>query len=272
MPVNVVAENVLGTIGTICWSGQLIPQIWKSWREHSTAGLSHWLVLLWGLSGLFLGVYAIVQDFNIPLIVQPQLFGFLCLFSWGQCLYYDKGASRTIACLSAGGLMVLVGSLEVGIVFAVRPSMNNRAIEFFGIFSSIIIAAGLLPQYWEIIKRREVIGISIPFITIDLLGGVFSVLSLVFRPKFDAIAAVAYTLVVVMDALIIIAALILNPLARRRRRSEAERESISSNGPRQMTQSSAATSTCKPILPLITSQSLNNSHLNTRSMLFDYSR
>jgi len=143
--------------------------------------------------------------------------------------------------------MVLVGSLEAGIVFAVRPSMNQRAIDFFGIFSSIILAAGLLPQYWEIIKRREVIGISIPFITIDLLGGVFSDLSLVFRPKFDAIAAAAYTVIIVMDGLIIIAAVILNPLARRRRRLEAERESIPSNGPRQMTQSSAATSIWKPV-------------------------
>lgn len=33
--------------------------------------------------------------------------------------------------------------------------------------------------------------------TIDLLGGVFSDLSLVFKPKFDVIAGVAYSLVVV---------------------------------------------------------------------------
>ena len=32
---------------------------------------------------------------------------------------------------------------------------------------------------------------------IDLLGGVFSDLSLVFKPKFDVIAGVAYSLVVV---------------------------------------------------------------------------
>ena len=53
------------------------------------------------------------------------------------------------------------------------------------------------PQYYEIYKYREVIGISIPFMVIDLLGGVFSDLSLVFKPKFDVIAGVAYSLVVV---------------------------------------------------------------------------
>lgn len=40
--------------------------------------------LLWGLSGAFLGVYAIVQDLNIPLIIQPQLFGILSFVSWTQ--------------------------------------------------------------------------------------------------------------------------------------------------------------------------------------------
>lgn len=52
------------------------------------------------------------------------------------------------------------------------------------------------PQYYEIYKHREVIGISILFMIIDLLGGVFSDLSLVFRPNFDVIAGVAYSLVV----------------------------------------------------------------------------
>lgn len=76
---------------------------------------------------------------------------------------------------------------------------------------------------------------------IDLLGGVFSDLSLVFKPKFDVIAGVAYSLVVVctlsaqlctfqyidcdqrsqvLDGVVILLALILNPLAARRRRCQ----------------------------------------------------
>jgi hypothetical protein len=30
--------------GTVCWTMQLVPQVWKSWREKSTHGLSPWLV------------------------------------------------------------------------------------------------------------------------------------------------------------------------------------------------------------------------------------
>ena len=33
---------------------------------------------------MFLGVYIIVQNINIPLIVQPQLFGALASLSWVQ--------------------------------------------------------------------------------------------------------------------------------------------------------------------------------------------
>lgn len=67
MRPNPVAENVLGTMGelfsllfrthdecltlttcdyegTICWTGQLIPQVWKNYRDKKTFGLSPWLM------------------------------------------------------------------------------------------------------------------------------------------------------------------------------------------------------------------------------------
>ena len=40
--------------------------------------------LLWGVSGVFFGVYAIVQDINVPLIVQPQILSALSYLSWAQ--------------------------------------------------------------------------------------------------------------------------------------------------------------------------------------------
>ena len=40
-------------------------------------------------------------------------------------------------------------------------------------------------------------GISVTFMVVDLLGGVFSDLSLIFKADFDIIAAITYTLVVV---------------------------------------------------------------------------
>ncbi|KAI0075326.1 PQ-loop-domain-containing protein, partial [Panus rudis PR-1116 ss-1] len=225
MPANAAAENVLGTIGTICWTIQLVPQIWKSYREKSTEGLSEVLVFMWAAAGPFLGVYSIVQNLNVPLIVQPQLFGVLCLISWVQCQYYGRKRSKTTSVVLFFVVLAIFGGFEAGMVFAIRPSYhagNMRPTQFFGIFSSIIVALALLPQYWEIYKHKEVIGISIWFMLIDLLGGVFNDLSLAFKSDFDVIAGVTYSLVVLLDGIVILLALILNPLAKRRRkRAEA---------------------------------------------------
>ncbi|GBE86624.1 hypothetical protein SCP_0905030 [Sparassis crispa] len=109
-------------------------------------------------------------------------------------------------------------------VYAVRPSYrrgDQGPVEAFGILSSAIISLALLPQYYEIYKHREVVGISVTFMTVDMLGGVFSDLSLAFKQKFDVIAAVTYSLVVVLDGIVIVLALILNPLAAKRRKRAA---------------------------------------------------
>ena len=53
------------------------------------------------------------------------------------------------------------------------------------------------PQFYEIYKQRAVLGISLLFMVIDLFGGAFSIVSLVFKRQVDLLAAVAYSLVVV---------------------------------------------------------------------------
>ncbi|KAI1793498.1 hypothetical protein LXA43DRAFT_218237 [Ganoderma leucocontextum] len=221
MPVNRVAENALGTMGTICWTIQLVPQIWHTYRSKSVEGLSEHFMLLCGIAGPFLGTYSVIQNLNIPLIVQPQVFGVLCLASWSQCQYYGHKRSRTTSIAVFLISLVFFAGFEAGMIYAVRPSYNagNMApTMFFGIFSTVLIACGLLPQYYEIYKHKEVVGISLLFMTIDALGGVFNDLSLAFKGDFDVIAGVTYSLVVVLDGGILLLALILNPLARRRRK------------------------------------------------------
>lgn len=53
------------------------------------------------------------------------------------------------------------------------------------------------PQYYEIYKYKEVIGVSLMFMFVDMMGGVFSDLSLAFKDRFDIVAGIAYSLVVV---------------------------------------------------------------------------
>ena len=72
------------------------------------------------MSALPLGVYVIMQDLNIPLIVQPQLFGLLLLLSWCQCMYYGAARSRVWCFTTLGCTLILWGSLEAAMVFALR--------------------------------------------------------------------------------------------------------------------------------------------------------
>lgn len=85
-----LSATVLGLIGTVFWCVQLCPQIWKNWRTKSTEGLPSTMMLLWGTSALPFGVYAILQNFNIPLQVQPQFFGLFCIISWAQVMHYSQ--------------------------------------------------------------------------------------------------------------------------------------------------------------------------------------
>ncbi|KDQ11345.1 hypothetical protein BOTBODRAFT_162876 [Botryobasidium botryosum FD-172 SS1] len=222
MPVNSAAENVLATIGTVLWTGQLIPQVWKSYRSKSTDGLSPWLMFIWATSAIFLGIYVIVQNINIPLIVQPQSFGALASLSWAQCLYYEKKVTGRTCVIIYILYLAIFGGFEAGITYAVRgvKKGNTRPLDFIGVFGGIGIIVGLLPQFWEIYKRREVIGISLIFMTIDTTGGIFNALSLVFKEKFDGIAAMSFIGVAVLDSLVLLCAAILNPRAKRRRARE----------------------------------------------------
>ncbi|KAF8315421.1 hypothetical protein DL93DRAFT_2057223 [Clavulina sp. PMI_390] len=218
--------QVLGTIGTVLWSGQILPQIWKSWREKSTEGLSASLMFIWATSAVFLGVYNIVQDINIPLIVQPQLFGALAALSWVQCLYYsDKLTKRTCIAIYLTYIAIFV-AIEAGASIALRAhqvyAASHSATKFFGISSAVLVSVGLIPQYIEIYRLKEVIGISLLFMAVDMGGGVFSVLSLIFRESFDVTASITYIAVVVLDGVVVVCALILNPRAKRRRASDME--------------------------------------------------
>lgn len=42
-----VASNVLGTIGTVLWCIQLIPQIWYNWKRKKTDGFPATMMFLW---------------------------------------------------------------------------------------------------------------------------------------------------------------------------------------------------------------------------------
>jgi hypothetical protein len=65
------------------------------------------------------------------------------------------------------------------------------------VLSALFQSSDHRPQFYEIYKHGAVLGISLTFMAVDLLGGISSILSLIFKSKVDVTAAVAYSLVVV---------------------------------------------------------------------------
>ena len=135
----------------------------------------------------FFGVYAIVQNINIPLILQPQFLLFLCLISWAQVRVFKTvppgliSANTILVSILREQTPLVCGAAHVYISLArlrglrgrndlrckgkkkslVRHAMsdsidlfcitqpsfeagNGRPIQFFGIFSSVLLSTALL--------------------------------------------------------------------------------------------------------------------------------
>lgn len=67
-------------------------------------------------------------------------------------------------------------------------------------------------------------GVSFIFLAMDSSGAIFSLLSLVFKPKFDGLAAANYIGILVLEFTVFGLALVLNPRAKRRRRRQEEEQ------------------------------------------------
>ncbi|KAI4101967.1 MAG: hypothetical protein L6R37_004683 [Teloschistes peruensis] len=198
-----VSANVLGTIGTIFWCIQLIPQVWYNWRKKKTDGLPGLMMFLWAICAVPLGVYVIVQNFNLPIQIQPQIFCVLALTSWAQILIYNNGWPVWKATTLAIGTGILFGSTQVLLILTLRGPYE-RGVEWpmtlVGVISAILLASGLIPPYFEIAKRHgRVVGINFVFLGMDWLGAFFSLMALVAQQTFDYLGGVQYLVCLLLE-------------------------------------------------------------------------
>ncbi|PWW74144.1 PQ-loop-domain-containing protein [Tuber magnatum] len=220
------AANVLGTIGTVLWCIQLIPQIWCNYRNKSTEGLPGVMMLVWAFAGVPFGAYAVIQNLNIPIQIQPQVFASLSLISWAQCLHYASGWAPWSSSLLALAVAIACAGTETALILTLKP-IYSRGIEWpilaVGIVASILLAAGLVPPYFEIWKRKgRVVGIDFTFLSIDWLGALFSIMSLVAQHTFDYLGGVLYLVVILLESGIFISHWVW--LFRTRKQRKAEKE------------------------------------------------
>lgn len=71
---------VFGGIGTACWCIQILPQIWKNWRRHTTTGVPGFMLLLWA-SG---------KNENAASMIRCKANTWSHAFLWCICNYSSK--------------------------------------------------------------------------------------------------------------------------------------------------------------------------------------
>ncbi|KAL1875133.1 hypothetical protein VTK73DRAFT_10270 [Phialemonium thermophilum] len=154
------------------------------------------MMFLWAVCGPPFGVYAIVQNFNIPIQVQPQVFMTLCLISWVQILVYHNKWTPWKASLLGLATAAIFAGVEAALVLTLKPVYdrgNDVPVLVVGIVAAVLLAVGLLPPYGEIWKRRgRVIGINWIFLAMDWSGAFFSLMALVAQNSFDVLGGVLY--------------------------------------------------------------------------------
>lgn len=135
--------------------------------------------------------------------IQPHLFTVLCSIAWIQSMYYPPYSyprkKFLIYIITFYSLWI---GIEVGFSVWLRP-LYARGIEWpnliFGIISTVILAAGLLPPYWELAKRNgRVIGINFLFLALDSSGAIFSMASMCVG-TFDPMGMTLYAVIIAME-------------------------------------------------------------------------
>lgn len=173
------------------------------------------------------GVYAVVQDLNIPIQIQPACFGTLSLISWTQCMHYGHSWRTWTASLTGILLFLLFGGIEATLIYTLRPiyaTGNHVPVTVVGGIAAICLAVGLLLPWVEIWKHSgQVVGIDWFFLTIDWSGAFFSLMSIVAqRGAFDIMGGGLYVVCLVLETGIFASQAIWLLRTRRSRRLEKE--------------------------------------------------
>lgn len=190
-----ILAYTFGTLGAVCWSIQLLPQIWLNYRRHNATGLQPSMMMLWAWAGIPLGVYNITSNFNIPLLIQPQILTFLSLLTWIQCYYYEHHWTWTKSLCVTVPFAVAMGAIEYGLTVALQTGLDRGfqwPLTLMAVLAALLLALGVLRHYYDIQIHRTVRGISFLFVFIDALGDLFSIISVLFEPELDVLGLVIY--------------------------------------------------------------------------------
>ncbi|KAI9002160.1 hypothetical protein DFJ74DRAFT_639610 [Hyaloraphidium curvatum] len=240
-----VLKQVFAALGFVFFSFQLAPQVWKNYKNKNTEGLATAMIMIWYIASLLLAGYAVGIGLTILVIIQPQIFTAFNVAVLVQIFYYmpnnpssyfaRKGyrIPMPTAWLIFFGALALSAAIVAGLYFAIRYAYDtgqNSVILALGYLPTVFVFIGFLPQFWEIYRYKRVMGISLMFLLIDALGGIFNTISLAFHETFDIPAATCFLVIAACDLLIIALYFPLEAAWRKNNPAEAAAEAAAKRG------------------------------------------
>jgi uncharacterized protein with PQ loop repeat len=214
---NEIAKEVFGNLGLLFWSFQLTPQVIQNWRAGDTGTLSFSMTILWALWTPFFAAGAIHNNLAPPLIIQPNLFGFFAAVCSVQVYWYRRKSMKSSYSLNFKLVLsliifcIILACLEFLLFFIISICAQSTVTGVQAIaviipsIAPFLVVLGFIPQFVEIYQAKTCHGISPIFILLDILGGVFSIISLVFHPPpFDIVSSLSYAGVITMDLVIVL--------------------------------------------------------------------
>ncbi|CAG8544257.1 7977_t:CDS:2 [Ambispora gerdemannii] len=184
-----------------------------------------------GLSSFIFGAYAITVELAIPLIIQQELYGILCLVCHVQCLYYKYGDDERA---ERQPLIIPENETTLAIQYDSTQCIENKAIanekqlsrirqaKYFALFFLWILGFGLA-QYLGVglLKNLDKNGISWPTNLLGFCPAFFTLSGYIpqyieiyiFGPSsFNFLAAFIYSLTIVCDCGIVFLSFLLRPV------------------------------------------------------------
>jgi small basic protein len=153
------------------------------------------MMMLWAWAGVPLGVYNIVQNFNIALQIQPQVLTFLSLATWIQVYHHERQWSVMRSLAVVLPVATIMAGIQVGLIYALHVGESHQTtwpVKLMAVLAALLLALGVLRHYYDIYVHRTVRGISFIFCGIDALGDLTSLISVFFQPSLDVFGIVIY--------------------------------------------------------------------------------
>ena len=137
------------------------------------------------MSLLVLFIYFLPIAFNVP--SYSHIWANVCLQKW--TVLQALTLVIPVACIMGGVQAALIAALHIAKEKQLQWSVTLMAVLSAALLAALL-AAGVLRHYWDIYVHRTVRGISFLFVGIDAAGDVFSLVSVLFQPKIDALGLV----------------------------------------------------------------------------------